>query len=147
MPQVIFESPKKVMGGFLQGLFETDGTVDPEVSITTKDPELAEDLILLLASFGIRANRYAQHSKKYKKDYYKVSFGVASSRIFENEIGFISNRKKEKLYKLNHKKFARTKGSYASKWETEIKQVEQLEAIELMDLTIEDDHTLSLIHI
>lgn len=139
VPRVVFESPKEVSAGFLSGLFETDGTVEKsELSVTTKDKELAQDLVLLLASFGIKAYIYEHPSKKYNKVYYKVGIGREGAEIFEKDIGFISTSKNNKLKLITNKR--KTTKSVV-KWETTIKKVEMLDSIELMDLTVSEDHT------
>lgn len=141
VPPVIFSSPKYVIKEFLSALFETDGTVDAETSVTTKDRDLAEDLVLLLSMFGIRACIWDKFSKKYNKMYYKVSFGVAGSRIFEKEIGFISQDKKDRLYNLTHKQSKPHSGTYAVKWLSEVKETTLVGDVQLYDLTVDDDHT------
>jgi len=143
VPRIIFESPKYVAKEFLSGLFETDGTVSPsQVSVTTKDRELAEDLIILLASFGIRAHIVGKESKRYSRMYYKVSLGGHASKVFEKEIGFISKAKKERLRALALRGVLRPRpGNFLMKWETEIKTITPIKNIDLMDLTVEGDHT------
>lgn len=141
VPPVIFSSPKYVIKEFLSALFETDGTVDGETSITTKDRDLAEDLVLLLSMFGIRACIWDKFSKKYNRMYYKVSFGVTGSKIFEKEIGFISQNKKERLYRLTHKQTKSHSGTYTVKWLSEVKNTTMVGDIHLYDLTVEGDHT------
>lgn len=138
IPRVIFESPKEVSKEFLAGLFETDGTVDGknEMSITTKDKELAEDIILLLSSFGIKSYIQIRESKKYHRDYYKVTLNTAGSIIFEKEIGFISKKKRDKSTLIANKGLLK---SYQTNWETEIKSVKFIKNVELMDLTIKGD--------
>lgn len=138
VPRIIFESPKDVSREFLRGLFETDGTVDNTVSVTTKDSEFAEDLVLLLAQFGIRAYIYLHYSKKYNRNYYKVTFGREGSEIFHSSIGFISQKKKEKLEKIVSKE-KRSHSKVA--WFSEIIDTKVVSGIELMDLTVEPDHT------
>jgi DNA polymerase I-like protein with 3'-5' exonuclease and polymerase domains/intein/homing endonuclease len=142
IPRIIFESPKEVSKEFLRGLFETDGTVGrgTPVSLCTKDIDLARDVILLLASFGIKAYLYVRKSKKYNRDYYQVELGRLASDLFEERIGFISCKKINKLKEFTH----RPHSPFSPKeqmWEAEIKIVEDISSVNLMDLTIEDDHT------
>jgi len=138
VPKIIFKSSKKVKREFLRGLFEADGTADTETSITTKDRELAQDLILLLAEFNIRACSHTTHSKWYNRDYYRVSFGAHGSRIFEKKIGFISKRKKKKLKLITGKnQIYNSAGSYKHKWQSEIVQLKKVKKVHLMDLTVE----------
>lgn len=140
VPDSIYESPKEVSKGFLQGLFETDDTVDGLVSLCTKDKDLAYDVVLLLASFGIKAYVYIKPSKKYKRDYYQVQMGKLGAQLFEKEIGFISRGKRERLKKLCSR--SQHPGALREqKWETEVKSIESIEKEELWDLTVADDHT------
>lgn len=139
VPRIIFESPKIVQREFLSGLFETDGTVDlTRTSVTTKDRELAEDLILLLVQFGIKAYIVPKESKRYNRMYYQVCFGREGSDIFAAEIGFISELKKNKLNKLITKKKLSTSQTI---WKTEVKEIIPVDSMNLMDLTVSDDHT------
>jgi DNA polymerase I-like protein with 3'-5' exonuclease and polymerase domains len=143
VPQIIFESPKKVMKEFLSGLFETDGTVGKsECFVTTKDLELAEGLVLLLASFGIKSYIYTRKSKKYHRNYYRVGMGINASKVFEEKINFISKKKRDKLHQITHKKNSRSHwNTFQIKWETEIQSKKYLKSVPLMDLTVEGDHT------
>lgn len=141
VPSIIFTSPKYVIKEFLSALFETNGTVGNGTSITTKDRDFAEDLVLLLAMFGIRACIWDKFYKKYDRMYYKVSFGVEGSIIFEKEIGFISNNKKERLYKLTHKQSKTHSGTFKTKWLSEVKTLTPTGGIHLYDLTVKGDST------
>lgn len=142
IPKIIFESPKDISKEFLKGLFETDGTIDKNglVSVCTKDKELAQDIVLLLASFGIKAYIYIKPSKKYNRDYYQVQMGRLGADLFEQRIGFISNAKKTKLHIVTSKRH-HPGAPTEQKWETEIKALEDIENVELWDLTVVDDHT------
>jgi DNA polymerase I-like protein with 3'-5' exonuclease and polymerase domains len=143
VPKVIFMSPKNIAKEFLVGLFETDGTVEKtQTSVTTKDRNFAEDIILLLSSFGIKARIANHESKKYNRMYYKVCLGVHASKKFREEINFISEKKRARLQALvtrseNHPR----PGDFTMKWVTEIRSVTPIGDISLMDLTVEDDHT------
>lgn len=139
IPRIVYESPKSVSKEFLSSLFEADGTVQKtEVSVTTKDRQFAKDIVLLLAQFGIRAYIWAKPSKRYKRDYYKVSFGRAGAEIFHKEIGFISSKKQERLRAIVSKKRLSTA---EPKWDTEIVDVKFIESVELMDLSVDEEHT------
>lgn len=154
IPRIIFESPKKVSREFLRGLFETDGYVNKgyvnksskkkELSITTKDKEFAEDIQLLLSQFGIKTSIIPSFSKRYNRYYYCVLCSVYGAKIFEKEINFISKNKRERLHKITSdpkSRIYKSSGSYTVKWETKIKDIQFLDNVNLMDLTIEDDHT------
>ena len=142
IPRSIFESPKEVSKEFLSGLFETDGTVDKRgtVSVCTKDKELAHDIVLLLATFGIRAYIYVKPSKKYNRDYYQVQFGRLGADLFEQHVGFISQKKRDRLHAITSKKH-HPGSPTQQKWLSEIKLIGSEEEVELWDITVEDDHT------
>jgi len=141
VPSWVFKSTKEVMRGFLQGLFETDGTIDKStVSMCTKDKELAQDIVLLLASFGIKAYIYDKPSKRYNRFYYQVQFGRQGADVFYKEINFISQLKKDRLKAFVSR--PRHPGSPNSAvWSTKVKSVVHIGDIPLWDLTVEDDHT------
>lgn len=103
IPEIIWRSPRSVQAAFLAGLFEADGSVNKaSVSMTTKDPDLARDVQLMLGSFGIES-RVAERWNKSRSDDTKRhrSFLVwtrrAGSDVFAKEIGFLSDRKRLKL--------------------------------------------------
>jgi len=140
VPDFIFKSPKYISKEFLKRLFEADGTVDSLVSVCIKDKELAQDIVLLLSSFGIKAYIYTKPSKKYKRDYYQVQMGRVAANKFAKEIGFISKLKTNKLKAYVTKPMAKCsrKNQY---WNTKIKNIELVKKVELWDISIEDDHT------
>lgn len=140
IPYFIFRSPKHVSKEFLRALFETDGTASGMLSVCTKDKELAQDIVLLLMSFGIKAYIYPKPSKKYKRDYYQVQISRLASDKFFKDIGFISKRKTEMLGEIVRR--SRHKNAIKDQlWSTKIKNIRDIDNVELMDLTIEDDHT------
>jgi len=142
VPDWILRSTKDVSRGFLQALFETDGTVDKSgtVSICTKDIDLARDVVLLLAQFDVKSYIYEKLSKRYDRVYYQVQFGRAGAEEFYKNIGFISNIKKAKLQALIDKPKA-AKTLKGQEWVTKVKGKEFHDSVELMDLTIKGDHT------
>ena len=140
VPWWIFESTKEVQASFLRGLFETDGTVSEKasVSVCTKDFDLAQDIALLLASFGIRAHTVNKLSKKYNRMYYNVTIGRIGSELFREKIGFIGSRKRANLDAF----LARDKKAVSQgEWASEVCSVEDCGPVELMDMTVEEDHT------
>ena len=141
VPQWVFSSSKEVMKGFLQALFETDGTVDrTSVSLCTKDKGLAQDILLLLASFGIKAYIYEKPSKKYNRIYYQIQFGKFGADLFQKRIDFISSIKRNKLSDFVKKPHHPGSSSEQS-WTTKVKKVTSVKKVELWDLTVDNDHT------
>lgn len=143
IPKCLFKSPKIVSKEFLSSLFETDGTVEQCLtSVTTKDIDFARDIILLLASFGLKAYMREHESKKYNRMYYQVCLNVHASRIFQEKIGFISHKKRTKLYEMTQRGIKRPRpGDFSMKWKTEIKSITPIENVPLMDLTVANNHT------
>lgn len=108
VPDVIFRSPANVIAAFLSGLFEADGTVnESNVSMTTIHQEFAGQVQLLLAMLGIqssvqyRKTTYVHNGeKKIGKGAYMISLRRASADVFAQKIGFLSERKRERLARL-----------------------------------------------
>jgi intein/homing endonuclease len=102
VPKVILESPKSVIKEFLKGLFEADGTVSENscISLTSKDLKLIQQVQILLLGLGINGKITHTYNKTYRKYYYKLSLGRLNSEIFSEEIGFVSEHKKNRLEKL-----------------------------------------------
>ena len=102
VPKVILESPKSVIKEFLKGLFEADGTVSENscVSLTSKDLKLIQQVQILLLGLGINGKITHAYNKTYRKYYYNLVLGRLNSEIFSEEIGFVSEHKKNRLEKL-----------------------------------------------
>jgi len=100
IPWVVMQSPKSVVAAFIRGLFETDGCVESgrKVTFSTASKKLAQELQLLLLNFGIVSSIKGKLNKKYNKTYYHLQLlGSESIRLFSENIGFISDRKKSLL--------------------------------------------------
>lgn len=95
VPYTILKSPKSVVCAFLRGLFETDGTVhDSSISFSTVFYQLAKQVQLLLLNLGIVSNLETISNKVE----FRVRLrGLESKQIFKREIGFISQRKSDRL--------------------------------------------------
>lgn len=103
VPWVIFKSPKSTVAAFLRGLFETDGGLEQggrTISFATASERLAEEVQSLLLNFGITASVYTKKNKNYPDRfyYYLRIIGADSRRIFNDEIGFITERKSALLH-------------------------------------------------
>lgn len=100
IPWIIMKSPKPIVAAFLRGLFETDGCIEGSrvISFSTASKKLSQELQLLLLNFGIICRVKTRLNKKYNKCYYHLNLlGYESHKIFDDEIGFISERKKSLL--------------------------------------------------
>lgn len=111
VPEVIWNSPQRVIKEFLKKLFEVDGTVDEKhscCSITSKNYLLIQDIQFLLLGFGILTKIYPRiyprWSKRYKRFYYDLYLGRQASDLFYERIGFFSEKKTERLRKIYEKK-------------------------------------------
>lgn len=100
-PWVVMRSPRPVVRAYLQGLFETDGTVSANgrtVSFCSASKELARETQVLLLNFGVVSRVRVKHNRKLSRDYYEVVVrGLRSRRVFANEIGFRSRKKQDPL--------------------------------------------------
>lgn len=104
IPNSIFESPKPVIREFLRGLFETDGFNGyghPKVVLFSKYPEFLKNVQLLLLGFGITA-RFVAMKKKSGNDSEYLGYELCLRKLealrFNDEIGFISARKKSRNF-------------------------------------------------
>ena len=97
VPYTIMQSPKTVVCAFLKGLFETDGSAyGTSICLSSASYELSRQVQLLLLNLGITSNL----SKSKREEYieYRIRLkGSKSKRLFEQHIGFLSERKKQCL--------------------------------------------------
>lgn len=100
-PWVVMRSPKSVVRAYLQGLFETDGSVTADgrtVSFSTASARLARETQVLLLNLGIVTQTRVKHVARLGRDYYKLSvLGLASRQAFAREVGFRSHKKQRLL--------------------------------------------------
>lgn len=99
VPHTILKSPKGVAASFLQAYFEGDGSISYsrkmiELSAISKSPTLLTQLQVLLLRFGIASTRRYDNWRETHKLYLR---GMKNYRLFQREIGFLSNLKNLKL--------------------------------------------------
>ncbi|HEX9987154.1 MAG TPA: adenosylcobalamin-dependent ribonucleoside-diphosphate reductase [Chloroflexia bacterium] len=122
VPECIFKSSNKEKAAFLRSLFQADGCVrtrkndgrnSGDVVLTTISPDLAHDVQVLLLSLGIYSNvSTGEDSRADRKRQYQISISYYSERLkFEQQIGFVSTDKVEKLQRLNEIVYGKTKGA------------------------------------
>jgi len=102
VPIAIRMGTKEVVGAFLRGLFDTDGTVYERgnaIEFTTCSKDLAEQVQLLFLNFGIRSSRKFK-SNKYRGAWTVRLIGRESKEIFAKEVGFRHPKKAERLKAL-----------------------------------------------
>jgi len=96
-PWVILRSPRPVVRAYLQGLFETDGSVSSDgrsVSFCSASRRLADETRILLLNFGVTSRIRVKHNRRYDRDYYELILtGRRSKVVFDREIGFRSGKK------------------------------------------------------
>lgn len=100
--------PEKYEGSsyFLRGLFDADGSVskrDPRIVFVTVSERLANDVLRNLLYFGIVARKkhyqYEKTEKSPKVDCFQISIYGEQLIAYEENIGFIHNKKNERLKK------------------------------------------------
>jgi len=132
VPESIFTTPKEAVIGFLQGLFTADGTIGINeknnvnyIRLTSKSTRLLKGVQLLLLNLGIKSKIYNRSrppkisfhytNKNGEVSYYKTDgkcyelhIGRECVRRFIDMIGFLLNKNKSKIEKLNSKSFYKT---------------------------------------
>lgn len=101
VPESIWRSPRSVVVQFLRGLFESDGFNGyghPRVTLFSKHRDFLSGVQLLLLALGITSRLGVEMSKKADKTHvgYSLSLRRNESILFNELIGFISRRKREK---------------------------------------------------
>ena len=105
VPKSIMVASKDVVSAFLQGLFDTDGTVDNKIiSLTTVSEKLAKQVHFLLLNFGIVSKLSIKKTKSKFGKAYQIYISGNDVGIFKSEIGFGLKKKADKLDKLCNKK-------------------------------------------
>ncbi|MDO8730274.1 MAG: DNA gyrase subunit A [Candidatus Omnitrophota bacterium] len=100
VPQPVLQSPRAVAAAFLQAYFEGDGSISSsgkkmvELSCVSVSEALIEQIQVLLLRFGIASTKRFDRYRGTHKLYIR---GLENYRLFQEQIGFVSKRKKEKL--------------------------------------------------
>lgn len=95
VPDVIFKSPSECRFSFLQGIFDTDGTVSKLGNATscglcfcTSSQVFAKQCAMLCRSLGMMCLVSSDFNKTYNRTYYKVRIRASSVRQFVSLGGF-----------------------------------------------------------
>ena len=149
VPDFIWKSRKSVISNFLKGLFEADGTIGTEISFCTKSQKFAQDIQTLLLGFGIFSkirkdvSRYTRPSDNkdtddviYTGHHYTIRITREGCDIFNREIGFVSEFKKERLSEVCSKSHSNAYKQFD--WSDEIVSVEQVEDEVVYDICVPD---------
>lgn len=104
IPERFMCAPKNIIKKVLQGLFDTDGCGEKRaISYCTVSEKLAKQIQILLLNFGVVCS-----CKKYYDRQGRHSFNIyitcENVDIFNREIGFLCNKKRERAEKLAQKK-------------------------------------------
>ncbi len=102
IPQVILQSSKEVVARFLQAYFEGDGSISSsikmvELSAISVSEKLISQLQIILLRFGIASTKRFDKFRSTHKLYIR---GLRNYRLFQREIGFLSEHKNGKLEKI-----------------------------------------------
>lgn len=107
LPNFVYNLSEDLISSLINGYFSGDGTVKKnEVCCSSSSLELLKGIQTLLLRFGVLLR-----IGKLKKDktYESSISGVKFLNLFENNINFIHNRKREKLNRLINRKGKETK--------------------------------------
>ena len=104
IPAAVLKSPREVVIGFLQGLFDADGYVDKNglVEFGSRSEKLAKQVQIVLANFGVIGHLRTKNANGEK--FWRLGFGGDDAILFHQKIGFRLSRKNERLGKLKNKK-------------------------------------------
>ncbi|HYQ92558.1 MAG TPA: LAGLIDADG family homing endonuclease [Candidatus Competibacteraceae bacterium] len=158
IPEVVWRGTEECIRGYLQALFQTDGTVKRidanascSIRLASSYPELLKDVQILLANFGIFSsiykrcdaeNRLLPDGKGGTKLYpcradYELIIGAESRDIFMKKIGFLSDNKNNKYYE-----WKKGRVSYKQSFKSRIKSIQFIGIEPVFDTTQYDHHNL-----
>ncbi len=161
VPEAVMTGSMEMQKGFLQGLFEADGTVaiSPEsrysVRLTSISEEMLQEVQVLLLNFGIYSRIYLNRkkagirkmpdSKRNDKEYlcqahHELSIARESILVFADKVGFISPRKNGKLEIIRS---SYVKSPRKEKWNARIESIEDDGTEEVFDLIEPVTHTFT----
>jgi len=107
VPWSVLASPEPVVRSFLRAYFECDGSVSGNtIEAVTKSEELARQLQVVLASLGIITRRYTKSHPKYGV-FWRIRVMGTSVALFQEKIGFVSQRKRRQLADFVARKHAK----------------------------------------
>lgn len=106
VPSCILRSTEESSREFLRGIFEGEGHVGQQgtIELTTASRKLANQVQTMLLQFGVVTNKSSKEVKGYEhNNYYRLTISGRDADLFEQEIGFISKRKRSSLKKITSK--------------------------------------------
>ena len=131
VPDAILRSPANVVASFLRAYFDCDGYAGKQgVILSTSSESMGRTVQLLLLNFGVLSSR-----RPHKDGCWHVHIAGRSAEIFEREIGFGLNRKKQALrrYLCDHHWYK------DEIWEDPIVAIE-LRTADVYDISVEQTH-------
>ncbi|MGC8680048.1 MAG: ribonucleotide reductase N-terminal alpha domain-containing protein, partial [Candidatus Micrarchaeia archaeon] len=159
VPEVVFRGSKEMQAGFLQGLFEADGTVNiagksrRSVRLSSISEKLLQDVQMLLLNFGIYSRIYLNRKdagfkvlpgpdrmpKTYAtKPYHDLVITGEGLLTFAEQIGFISDRKNSALLSAVN---GYTKGPYTERYVARVSLIEEAGEEEVYDIIEPKTHS------
>ena len=76
LPNLVTKSPRAVVMAFVAGMLEGDGNVRRKIRLTTGSRALADDLVMLLRTLGVRASASTQTDRKSGREVCTVRMGA-----------------------------------------------------------------------
>ncbi len=103
IPASILQAPEDIQIAFLQGLFDTDASVEKKraaFEYSTVSQKMARQVQMLLLNIGIISslNIKGRHENGYYRDVFRITLTGAFFREFANKVGFRLTRKQNLLY-------------------------------------------------
>lgn len=102
VPPTILQSSKSSQVAFLQGLFDTDGSISrtrAEFEYTTVSEKMARQVQMMLLNLGVIAslNKKGRKDNGYYRDVFRISITGSALKAFGQSVGFILSRKQKLL--------------------------------------------------
>ncbi len=97
VPAAILAAPEPLIVGFLQGLFDADGTVENRygnVRYSTSSPKMARQVQVILLNMGIVSSLKVKQTKR--RPSYGISIDGENAICFHQQVGFRLPRKRER---------------------------------------------------
>ena len=98
IPAAVLRAPREIVRAFLQGLFDTDGTVEKRggyPSLCSASKQLIDEVQVVLLNFGILAAKRTRQVlyRGDRRPYYEIEIRGAEAERFYEDIGFGLARK------------------------------------------------------
>ena len=159
VPDAVMTGNAEMQKGFLQGLFEADGTVSIctnsrySVRLTSISEEMLQEVQVLLLNFGVYSRIYRNRRKagvrklpdsnRMNKEYpcqayHELSIGRESILKYAEKIGFLSQRKNGRLQDIIN---SYVESPRKEKWSAKVESLEYDGTEEVFDLVEPVTHT------